>query len=133
MSAGNTARVATGNGASAVIALATGGDLRLGEQADVIVTNNAGRVMVHVICGEVLASSAAPVTIMSSSGGRVAVETGDASVVVTGGKNESLKRGKSRDFSGAVTLTAGGAGSAVRVTSGRKCDCGCGSAFGGRP
>lgn len=130
---GGTTRVATGNGGSAVIALASGGEVRLGAQSDAIVSRVGDRLTVHLICGDVTVASTAPATIMSASGGRVVAETGEASLVVTGGKNERIRAGKSRDLIGNVALTAGGAGSAVKVMSGRKCDCGCGSAFGGNP
>jgi ferric-dicitrate binding protein FerR (iron transport regulator) len=131
-SVSGTARLATGDGGSAVLALTSGGEVRLVGQTDAIVSSTNGRVSVHLICGEVQVNSVAPAVILSASGGRVTSVGGDV-VVVTGGRNEDLKRGRSRDFSGNVTLTAGGAGSAVTVVSGRRCDCGCGSAFGGRP
>jgi ferric-dicitrate binding protein FerR (iron transport regulator) len=127
-----TNRLATGDGGGAVVTLASGGELRLAAQTDAIVSTAGNRLNVHLLCGEVQLTSTSPAAIISASGGRITSVSGD-STVVAGGRNERLKRGKSSEFSGNVMLTAGGAGSSVTVISGRRCDCGCGSAFGGRP
>jgi hypothetical protein len=123
----NAARLSTGDNASVALHLASGGDVMLAGQADVIVTSTPAGPRLQIVCGEVTVSSTVPATVVATNGLRVMAKTGHVMVtdVGKGNKSTTLKESKAKDFGNNVTVAMDGANSAAVITSQSKCNCNC--------
>jgi hypothetical protein len=128
---GSTARLSTGSGGAITVALARGGELRLGAQTDIILTDAGDRLRVQLICGEVTAATPAPYTVYSRSGARVQPTGGAATV--TSATLETVADGRTGDFKVPVSVSASAPGATLVVTSATRCDCDCTNNPTGRP
>ena len=129
---GGTTRLSTGSGGTISVALTRGGELRLGEQTDVVVTDAGDQLRIQLVCGEVTAATPAPFTIVARNGARVGTSGGTATVTVAG-KPETVKDGTTSDYKSAVTISAGSPGARIVATSTIRCDCDCTNSPAGRP
>jgi hypothetical protein len=121
---GKTARVATGANGAATLALAGGGEVKTGGQAEVVVSAEAAGPRVQLVCGAVTVTSATPATITSQGGSRVFASAGKV-VVTADGKSTTIKQGKTKDFGPGASIVVTGANATAVVTSTARCNCDC--------
>ncbi|MCC6743268.1 MAG: hypothetical protein IT175_05340 [Acidobacteria bacterium] len=121
---GMVSRISTGKDSTLTLQLAKGGEIRIAGQADMAITPGASGPHIQLICGEITVTSTVPATVVSQGGGRVEPELGKATVTRSG-KSSTVKKGKSKDFDDADTVTVPTSESVVVVTSKANCHCNC--------
>lgn len=121
---GMVSRISTSKDSTLTLQLAKGGEIKITGQADMAITPGASGPHIQLICGEISVTSTVPATVVSQGGGRVEPEIGKATVTRSG-KASTVKKGKSKDFDDADTVTVPTADSVVVVKSKANCHCNC--------
>lgn len=121
---GMVSRISTGKDSSVTLQLAKGGEIKLTGQADMAITPGASGPHIQLICGEISVTSSVPATVVAQGGGRVEPEVGKATVS-RAGKSTTVKKGKSKDFDDADTVTVPTSDAVVVVKSKANCHCNC--------
>lgn len=121
---GMVSRISTGKDSTVTLRLAKGGEIKITGQADMAITPGATGPHIQLICGEISVTSTVPATVVAQGGGRVEPEVGKATVSRSG-KSTTVKKGKSKDFDDADTVTVPTADSVVVVKSKANCHCNC--------
>jgi len=120
-----SARISTGTGGTATITLASGGEVLVSEQTDIVVSLAGAGVKVQLICGRVETTSTAKATMLSVSGASVTVMKGSAEITKQGdAKTSTLKAVKDTNVEESVMAVFDG-GSGVLMKSRIQCDCNC--------
>jgi hypothetical protein len=121
---GMVSRISTSKDSTLTLRLAKGGEIKITGQADLAITPGVSGPHIQLICGEISVSSTVPATVVAQGGGRVEPEIGKATVTRSG-KSTTVKKGKSKDFDDADTVTVSTPDAVVVVKSKANCHCNC--------
>ena len=121
---GAVSRISTSKDSTVTLRLAKGGEIKIAGQADMAITPGPTGPHIQLICGEISVTSTVPATVVAQGGGRDEPEIGKATVTRSG-KSTTVKKGKSKDFDDADTVTVPTSESVVIVKSKANCHCNC--------